>query len=175
VNVKRRVFAAAALLALASARPAVSQQPVPAQPAPAALDRHFLDATEYFIASDELRWSGEFVAVGRQLAVPSATLRGQTQFEVMGQGSGWQAGDRAWSGQFFRTRVATRSDLTVGKLVFCFNGMEAGAYRGPRDRAEAMNSGWFATTITDVSTLERYDEVKAGRTRLGVSCLRVIQ
>jgi len=177
--VKGQVFALAVLLACASARPAVTQQPVgqpsPGQPVQAALDSHFLDASEYLIASEEIHWSGEFLAIGRQLALPSTSLHGQTQFLVVGQGAGWQPGDRAWSNQFFRTRIATRADLTVGKLVFCFNGMDGGVYRAPRDRAEALTSGWFATTITDVSTLARYDEVKAGRTRLGVSCLRVLQ
>jgi len=177
--VKGQVFAVAVLLACASARPAVSQQPdaqpAPGQPAQAALDSHFLDASEYLLASEEIHWSGEFLAIGRQLALPSTSLRGQTQFQVVGQGAGWLAGDRAWTNQFYRTRIATRADLTVGKPVFCFNGMDGGAYRAPRDRAEALTSGWFATTITDVSTLERYGEVKAGRTRLGVGCLRVLQ
>ncbi len=171
----RQAFAVAALLAIASARPAVTQQTAPDQVPLYALDAQFLDSTEYLIASEELHWTGEFVAVGRILSLPSTTLRGQTQFMVVGHGSGWQAGDRAWANQYFRTRVATPGDITVGKLVFCLNHTENGVYRAPHDRTEALTSGWWATTITDVSTLERYGEVKAGRSRLSVSCLRVLQ
>lgn len=169
---KKQVFAAAVLLSLATAPFATTQQPPNARNG---FDAQYLDSTEYFISAAALRWNGDYVAVGRIQALPTATLRGQAQFMVTGHGNGWEAGDRAWTNHYFLTRAATRADLVVGKPVFCLNQTgENGAFRGPRNRLEAVTSGWWATTITDVSGLD-HNEVMSGRSRLGIGCLRVLR
>ena len=164
---KRQIFAVAVMLFLATAPSATAQQN--------GFDAQFIDSTEYLISATELRWNGDYAAVGRIQALPTATLRGQAQFLVAGQGSGWEPGDRVWTNHYFRTRMATRADLVEGKPVFCLNETdERGVFRGPRNRLESTTSGWWATTITDVSGIER-GEVRAGRSRLNISCLRVLR
>ena len=145
--------------------PAVSQN---------GLDVQFLDTAEYFVAPEELRWQSDWVAVGKLMILPSATSQGQAQFLIVGQGGALQAGQTAWSQYYYRTRPVDVKEITVGMHVFCLNASQNDVYRGPLNRAEALNEGWWATTITDVSNLFR-NEVQAGNYRLNPSCLRVIR
>jgi hypothetical protein len=143
-------------------------------PAPAVYDGHFLDSAEHFISPDELGQGFHYVAVGRMVVGPTETSRGEAQFLVVGAGASYSIGQRVWTRYYWRTRQANRDDWTVGKQVFCLNAMEGEAYRGPRDRSEALNTGWWSTTITDLSDLYR-QEVRAGEYRLGLGCLRVVR
>lgn len=170
---KRQVIVTAVLLAFMPALPALGQEPVSNRLPLTTVDAQFLDATEYLIAPDQLRWTGDYLGVGRLLALPTTNSGGRSQFLVVGRGGGWEVGDRAWANQYYQTRPARLEDITVGKRVFCFNEIEDGVYRAPRNRLEALASGWFATTITNVASIHA-NEVKAGQSRLSISCLRVL-
>lgn len=143
-------------------------------PAQAVYDAHFLDSAEYFISPDELSEGFAYVAVGRMVVGPTETSRGEAQFLVVGSGASYTIGQRVWTRYYWRTRPAMQQDWTLGKRVFCLNATEGEVYRGPRNRSEALNTGWWATTITDVSDLYR-QEVRAGEYRLGLGCLRVVR
>lgn len=171
---KRRSLVLVAALAVLASRAASAQEaPVPAQ-----FDRHFLDSAEYFIAVEEMSGAYQNVAVARMVIAPSSTSRGDAQFLVLGRGNparstfGFTNGQLVWTRHYWRTRAATTEDIALGKVVFCLNTRENGVYRAPRDRAEALNVGWWMTTITDTSDLFR-QEVSAGEYRLGLGCLRV--
>lgn len=142
------------------------------QAAPLSFDRHFLDTAEYFIARDAPSGAYSYVAVGRMIIGPTETSRGAAQFLVVGTGAGLTVGERVWTPHYWRTRPAVSTALAVGQRVFCLNAEESGAYRAPRERGEALNTGWWLTTITDVADLYR-QQVRAGDYRLGVDCLRV--
>lgn len=139
---------------------------------PPQLDGHFLDSAEYFIAPNELSGAYQYLALGRMVIGPTETSRGEAQFLVVGSGANYTVGQRVWTHYYWRSRRATPQEATVGRQVFCANLSESDVYRGPRDRAEALNGGWFWTTITDTSNLYR-QEVQAGDYRLGLGCLRV--
>lgn len=142
-------------------------------PAPAVFDGHFLDSAEYFIAQRDMGAGAyQYVAVGRMLVGPTETSRGEAQFLVVGGGAGYTIGQRVWTRYYARSRQATPADITLGKKVFCLNRQEGEVYQGPRDRNEALNTGWWMTTITDLSYLYR-QEVRAGQYRLAPGCLRV--
>lgn len=145
-------------------------------PTPAAYDQHFLDSAEYFIATHEPSAPDEQVAVGRMVTAPTSTSRGEALFLVVGgDASGnYSAGQRVWTRYYWRTRPATTQEVRRGKVVFCLNAADDGVHRGPNDRSEALNGGWFRTTITDLSDLFR-QQVRAGENRLGLGCLRVVQ
>jgi hypothetical protein len=140
---------------------------------PAAFDGHFLDSAEYFIARQDINSGAyQYVAVGRMLVGPTETSRGEAQFLVVGGGAGYTIGQRVWTRHYMRTRPATPADVALGKRVFCLNRQEGEVYQGPRDRSEALNTGWWAVTVTDLSYLYR-QEVRAGDYRLAPGCLRV--
>lgn len=146
--------------------------PPPSAPAPAAVDAHFLAPDEYFIAPGERSWTWDRVAVARLLGAPTATSRGRAQFLVVGPSAGYELGERVWTQYYWRSRAATPQDAVVGKRVFCLGVSANDVYRAPRDRSEALNSGWWTLTITDVSNLARH-EVQCGIYRLNANCLRV--
>lgn len=142
---------------------------------PTARDAHFIDPTDYFIAPDELHFGGEYLAIASLLILPSATSGGQAQFMVTGsQATSYTVGQRAWTSHYVQTRVADAKELRVGTQVLMFNESADGVYRAPMNRAEALNGGWWATTITDVSNLFR-GEVMAGGARVSVNALRVVR
>jgi hypothetical protein len=145
---------------------------VAARAAPAAFDGHYLDSAEYFIAPRAMAGAYQYVAVARMITGPTETSRGEAQFLVVGAGAGYTIGQRVWTSYYWRTRPATTQEVTVGKVVFCLNAEQDGVYRGPRDRSEALNTGWWMTTVTDLSYLYR-QEVRAGDYRLSPGCLRV--
>jgi hypothetical protein len=129
-------------------------------------------AGEYFIAPGQRSWEWDRVAVGRMISGPTAAQRGRAQFEVVGPSAGYELGQRVWTQYYWASRTATLEDVVVGKRVFCLSKDTNAVYRGPRDRAEALNSGWWTLTITDVSSIGR-QEVQSGIYRLGLTCLRV--
>mgnify|MGYP001576378505 CR=1 FL=1 len=106
------------------------------------------------------------------IAGPTETSRGRAQFLVVGPSAGYEMGERVWTQYYWRSRAATPQDAVVGKRVFCLSERANEVYRGPRDRGETLNSGWWTVTITDVSNLAR-QEVQCGIYRMNLNCLRV--
>lgn len=156
---------------LLAASLATAVNPAEAQQPPA-LDRHFLDTAEYFIAPEAIGGSSAYVAVGRMTIAPTNTSRGEAQFLVVGSGAGYTAGQTVWTRHFWRTRQAQTADIRLGRRVWCLNREEDGVYQGPRDRGEALNGGWWTATIADLADLFR-QQVGADGHRLATGCLRV--
>jgi hypothetical protein len=155
-----------------AAMPPMAAPPTEPPPAPVGFDAHFIAGVEYFIAPGERSWTWDRVAVARMIAGPTEATRGRAQFVVTGPSAGYELGQRVWTQYYWHSRPATTEDAVVGKRVFCLSETANDVYRAPRDRAEALNSGWWTLTITDVSNLGRR-EVQAGIYRLGLNCLRV--
>lgn len=160
-------------LAVLGSRPATAQdKPAGQAIVPAQFDRHYLDSAEYFISTEEMSGAHLYVGIGRMLIPPSSTSRGQAQFLVVG-GAGFTNGQRVWTQYYWRTRAATMDDIALGKVVFSMDAADNDVYRAPHDRAEALGTGWFMTTISDLSDLFK-QEVRGGdQWRLSISALRV--
>ena len=171
---KRLLFAAVTIIAAFLASPLAAQQPTSdsATATPAGYDAQFLRPNEYFIAPGERSWTWDRVGVGRILSGPTAASRGQSQFVVVGKGAGYEVGDRIWTQYYWSSRPASFEDAVVGKRVFCLSASDNQVYRGPRNRDEALNAGWWTLTITDVSNIAR-QELQCGIYRLNLSCVRV--
>ena len=160
----RSLLLGAALVAL-SAAPALAQRP----------DAHFIDPqNEYFVANQEYESGFAYVTLARMLRPASDETRGEAQFLAINGGPDHPAGSRFWSRWFWRTRVGTSSDYAPGKMVFCPDLYDTGAYRAPTSRAEVTQSGWFVATISDVSDLYK-QEVQAGDYKLNINCIRAVQ
>lgn len=156
---------------LLAASLATAVNPAEAQQPPA-LDRHFLDTAEYFIARDSFNGTHQYVAVGRMLNGPSAATRFEAEFLIVGPGAGMDNGQRVWTRWYWATRAAEPADASLGATVFCLNTDAGGVYQAPATRDEALGTGWWMATVTDVSDMFR-QEVRSGEYRLALSCLRV--
>jgi hypothetical protein len=162
----QRIFSLAAALAVAAVVPLAAQAP--------ALDNHYVDSNEVFIAQQEATEGGyTAVALARMLEEPSARTRGEGQFLVIGTGAGFTAGQRVWTRYYWRTRIATPEDVRLGKQVFVPELSENGVYRQPNDRQEAVNGGWWTAAITDLTDMYKQQVTAAGEYHVGVSAMRV--
>lgn len=163
--VTRTLLLGAALAALCAA-PARAQR----------TDSHYLDPqNEYFVANEAYESGWKYVTLARMLRPASDETRGEAQFLAIGPGPNHEAGARFWSRYFWRTRIANPDEFSVGKMAFCPELMnESGAYRAPATRAEATQTQWFVSTITDVSDLYK-QEVQAGDYKLNINCIRIAQ
>lgn len=162
----RSLLFGAALVALCAA-PALAQLP----------DAHFIDPqNEYFVANQEYESGWQYVTLARMLRAASDETRGEAQFLAIGSGPDHPAGSRFWSRWYWRTRIAAPGEVSVGKMVFCpdLTRNDGSAYRGPENRAEATQTQWFISTITDVSDLYK-QEVQAGEYKLNINCVRIAQ
>jgi hypothetical protein len=166
IPVQVRTLLLGAAVLMASAAPARAQRP----------DSHFLDPqNEYFVANHAYESGWQWVVLARMLRPASDTTHGEAQFITTGPGAGHQPGERIWSAYFWRTRIAAPADVTIGKVVFCVDlTNDAGAYRPPANRAEAVETQWWIGTITDVEDLYK-QEAKVGEYRVNINCLRVEQ
>ena len=163
--VTRSLLLGAALVAL-SAAPARAQR----------TDSHYLDPqSEYFVANQAYESGWAYMTLATMLRPASDETHGEAQFLAIGPGPDHQAGARFWSRYFWRTRIANPGEFSVGKMVFCADlTNDGGAYRSPASRAEATQTQWFVSTITDVSDLYK-QEVQAGDFKLNINCIRIAQ
>lgn len=161
-----RTLLIGAVLSLAVATEAIAQRQ----------DTHFLDPqNEYFVANQAYEAGWQYVVLARMVRPASDTTHGEAQFVATGSGLGHQAGQRFWSAFYWRSRIASPSDVTIGKVVFCIDlTNDQGTYRPPANRSEAIETQWFIGTITDVEDLYK-QEAKVGEYRVNINCLRVEQ
>lgn len=134
-------------------------------------DQHYISAdSEYFVADEDYNGGWQWVVLARMIRPASDTTRGEAQF--MSLGGNKTAGTRFWSRYFWKTRVATPGDLTVGKVVFCADLSESELYRPPHNRHEALENRWWMATVTDVSDMFK-QEVRVGDYRANPNALRI--
>ena len=136
-----------------------------------ATDQHYISAdSEYFVAGEDYNGGWQWVVLARMIRPASDTTKGEAQF--MSLGGNKTAGERFWSRYFWKTRVATPGDITVGKVVFCADLGENDVYRPPHNRREALENRWWMATVTDVSDLYK-QEVRVGDYRVNPNALRI--
>jgi hypothetical protein len=154
------LLVAAALLALGS-RAARAQT----------MDQHYIAPdSEYFVADEDYNGGWQWVVLARMIRPASDSTKGEAQF--MSLGGNKTAGERFWSRYFWKTRVATPGDITVGKVVFCADLSDNDVYRPPHSRHETLENRWWMATITDVSDLYK-QEVRVGDYRVNPNALRI--
>jgi hypothetical protein len=142
---------------------------MPALQTVGAEDAHYLRDDHWIVSNQPLpkgRTGHAQVAVAIQ---PPAAGRDGQFFELV-------TGTVLWSGNAWRTRVATEADLTVGTYVFAINRYHTRGgvlYRPPENRPEALSHGWWMGRIVDTSEVYKGVVEVAGGRKVQVAALRV--
>jgi hypothetical protein len=121
----------------------------PTADVPGAEDRWFIKDGHWFVGTDPLPKEG-------YTTVYAAALLEQATKETGGEGHFlWlHSGKTLWSRHFWKTRIAGKNDLKVGRPAICLDGESGdGAYGPPADRRQALFHGWFAGPVTDTGEL----------------------
>jgi len=111
-------------------------------------DAHWIQADDYFIASQAFDKGWDPVRVAKMKAPPTAETKGEALFFVIKDG-----GEKR-TAHFYRTRPAVQADLVLGNLLICFDNNKKGKiHQAPRDKDNARPGGWWLARITDLSDL----------------------
>jgi len=78
-----------------------------------------------------------------------------------------------WTRYYWSTRIATRDDAQLGKLIFIADLTENGVYRPPSGRPEALNGSWWMVTITDLSDMYKLQVTAGGEYHVALGAMRV--
>jgi hypothetical protein len=112
-------------------------------------DAQFIQPDDYFYLEEP--WTStnwEYVKLGKLVTAPTPETKNQAEFMSSVNGS------KEWAKWWVKTRIATRSDLALGKEVICFNDHSDGdIYLPPESNQSARNDSWFVARITDMSEL----------------------
>jgi hypothetical protein len=131
-------------------------------------DAHFIEDDYYFIAKEPYKSGWINVYVTKVVTPATKATKNEGQFMII------SSGDEVWTKYFWRTRVATASDLKVGKVVIASeaHSAEGGVYSGPENKSEAYES-WFMSKITDMSEKHKGYVTVAGNYKVSIDALRI--
>ncbi|MBI3599976.1 MAG: hypothetical protein HY097_04970, partial [Nitrospinae bacterium] len=101
--------------------------------------------------------------VGKMLTSPTAT-------NPEGEFLHYAWGKKEWGRFFKQIRPASPSELTLGSLVYFFDGNQKdGVYYFPADKAQIRRGGWWRDVITDTSMISTRRIVTVGDWKVDVS------
>lgn len=118
-----------------------------------ALDKHYLQASEYLITLKEYKAGSHYetVYIARMVTPASSQTKGEAEFFVI---NSHKKGEKVWTKYFAKTRPATKADLQLGTLAYALDGNSPeGIYSGPKKREDNIDHTWFLGTINDDSEL----------------------
>lgn len=134
-------------------------------------DRHFIQPDDYFVLDTPLDNSVGWVyaRVAKMITPPSDQTANQAQFMFTNDGT------TVWTRHYFRTRIATRADLQLGKQVFALDVADMNSYyRAPESNQEARSGWWFTSRIVDTSELFKNVVMVADGFKINENAIRVI-
>lgn len=130
-------------------------------------DAHFIEDDYIFIAKEPYKSGWIHVYVTKLVTPATKETKGEAQFMMI------LNGEEVWSKYFWKTRVATESDLKVGKVVIASEAHNnEGVYYGPEEKSETYES-WFMSKITDMSEKHKGYVTLAGNYKVSLDALRV--
>lgn len=133
-------------------------------------DAWFVKPEHWFVSDQALPDTG-YAAAHLALAVepPSDATRGEGRFLVTSTGA------ETWTRHAWRSRAAEAKELKKGMAVIVFDATgDAGVYRAPTSRVEAVTGAWFIGKITDTAEAFKGVVTVAGDYRASVEGLRVL-
>lgn len=102
------------------------------------------------------------------MVLGSAKTRGEGEFLITA------TGERKWTKNAWRTRVASAADVKLGAHVFAFDASGSdNVYRPPQDRIEAIHGNWFVAKVTDTGEAFKGIVTVSGGYRVQIKGLRV--
>ena len=108
------------------------------------------------------------MTLAKQLKAPSAQTKNEAQFMQVLDGK------EVWTKYYYRTRIATSSDIRMGAVIIALDvAGDEEVYRAPESKEEARTAPWFMAKITDVSDLHKGYVTVSGGYKVSVEALRV--
>jgi len=133
-------------------------------------DAHYIQPEEYFVF-DELLGNKEwqYVELGRMISPASAETKNQAQFFII------NGGQTKWANYWVKTRIATTSDLALGKEVVIFEGdTDNDIYQAPKTNQQARTYSWYMARIVDTSETFRGYVMVSGGYKVALNNMRVV-
>jgi len=132
-------------------------------------DEHYIQPDDYFIAEEELgkkKWMN--VKIAKLVTPATKESKNEAMFMTVHEGN------EVWTKIYWKTRMATKADIKIGKVVIAFDGnSDDDVYQAPEDKDQARNRGWFMGKITDVSDLYKGYITMAGGYKVSLNALRI--
>ncbi len=122
-------------------------------------DRHYIQTDDFFVSEEAMEdrpWI--YVHLAKMTVQPSAKTKGEAEFFRI------KDGNKLWTKQYWRTRIARPEEIKLGAMVILFEGNSLNdLYQAPQDKSNARQSNWFMAKITDKSDLYKgYVTVSGG-------------
>ncbi|GEM_PF-1343656 len=151
--------------------PPVTPQPEPTPPPPQmGDDSHFIQGDDYFIQRHGLAdrtWI--YVELAKMVTLPNSGTKGEAEFMKIKDGRNY------WTGHYWKTRIASQSELRLGLHVILFEGNHRGGIYNPPERKDrARGSSWFMARITDMSDIYKGYITVSGNYKINPRNIRVI-
>lgn len=133
-------------------------------------DIHFLQGDDYFIQEHSLgNQAWMYVNLAKIVSPPSSATKGEGEFMKVVDGQ------NLWTGNYWRTRIAGKSELKLGMHVIAFNDNHRNdAYQAPDKKETARGGAWFYAKITDMSDVYKGYVTVSGNYKVSLNNLRVI-
>ena len=143
----------------------------PNTPPPAGIaDAHFVQPDDFFITDEPYTDQGwVYARIAKMITPPTEDTKWQAQFLVTMDGS------TVWTKNYKKTRIATRADLVLGRMVIFFDSSDDnGWYRAPQNNQEARSGWWALSRIVDVSELFKKVVMVTDGMKVNESAVRVV-
>jgi hypothetical protein len=127
-------------------------------------DAHWFQSDDYLVADKKYDKEKMNVSVAKMIDSGSGGTKGEAHFL-------YATGESKWTAGFYRSRIATRADLRVGAIAFCYAPWWGG--EPPKDKQAARNHGWSMAAITDVGDLYK-GRVTVGGASCAIGAVRVL-
>jgi len=127
-------------------------------------DAHWFQSDDYLVGDKKYEKEKMNVSVAKMIGGASGNTKGEGHFL-------FATGEEKWAGAFYRSRIATRADLRVGAIAFCYAPWWGG--EAPKDKQASRNHGWTMAAITDVADLYK-GRVTVGGASCAIAAVRVL-
>jgi hypothetical protein len=125
-------------------------------------DEHWFTGDDYLVSAKPYEGRPRlFIKMGKMMTPPAEGTKSEARFLLA-------SGKEMWTAHYWRSRIATDGDVSLGAMVFC----PQGGGRPPDSKAHARRRTWLLGAITDMS--DRYKGVVAvGHRDCEVRALRI--
>lgn len=109
-------------------------------------DSHFLKTGHWMISDNDLTSGYHSVYPAAAVKLPSAATKGEGQFYNL------NSGELVWTSHAWQTRIADKSSVKPGDLVFFFTRTDHGVRVPPKERNQALGR-WLGARVVDTSSM----------------------
>jgi len=127
-------------------------------------DQHWFQADDYLVSAKPYKNERLGLRVGKMIDA-GTNPKGEAHF-LMSDGT------QLWAATYYKSRIATRADLKVGALAFCFSEGFSTKDWPMTNKARVRQAEWTLAPVTEVGDLQR-GHVSVGNATCTVGRIRV--